>query len=106
MGYPHKESRMFARVVTFEGPAERLAEGAEQRFRSQVLPTLQQQAGFQGALVLLDRANGRLLGLTLWDTAEHLQAAGRAMNPTRDASAAEMGAGPATADDYEVVARV
>ena len=97
---------MFARIVTFEGPAERIAEGAEQRFRDRALPTLQQPAGFQGALLLLDRAKGRLLGLTLWDTAEHRQATSRVMDETRTASAAEMGAGPPTVDDYEVVVQI
>ena len=56
---------MHARVVTFQGSPEQVQQGAEQRFRERVLPTLQQQAGFKGAYVLLDRTRGKLLGITL-----------------------------------------
>jgi hypothetical protein len=56
---------MFAGVATFQGPPERLGEGVEQRFQEQVLPMFRQQTGFQRALVLLDRAGGKLVGISL-----------------------------------------
>lgn len=96
---------MIARVVTFQGPPEGIAERGAQGFNERILPTLRRQAGFQSALVLLDRAQGKLLGITLWDTEEHARAAAAALEPLRETSSAEMGATAATAETYEVVAR-
>ena len=94
---------MHARVVTFQGSPEQVQQGAEQRFRERVLPTLQQQAGFKGAYVLLDRTRGKLLGITLWESEEHAHRAMAAMEPIRDASAREMGAPSVAPEGYEVV---
>ena len=95
---------MHARIVTFEGSPERMqGEDPGRRFRERVLPTLQQQAGFKGAYVLLDRARGKLLGITLWESEQAAQDAMRAMEPVRDASAQEMGAPSVAPEGYEVV---
>ena len=94
---------MHARVVTFQGSPEQVQQGAEQRFRERVLPTLQQQAGFKGAYVLLDRTRGKLLGITLWESEEAAHRAMVAMEPIRDASAREMGAPSVAPEGYEVV---
>jgi hypothetical protein len=72
---------MHARVVTFEGSSERMqGEDPGRRFRERVLPTLQQQAGFKGVYVLFNRARGKLLGMTLWESEE---AARKAMEYSR-----------------------
>ena len=94
---------MHARVVTFQGSPEQIQQGAETRFRERVLPTLQQQAGFKGVYVLLDRARGKMLGITLWESEEAARGAMAAMEPIRTASAQEMGAPSVAPEGYEVV---
>ena len=97
---------MIARMISLQGPPEQLATGGERGFRELVLPALQQQAGFQGAYVLLDRTRGKLLGLTFWESEAHASAAGSVLDPIRDTHAAAMGAMASMADVYEVVAQV
>lgn len=95
---------MHARIVTFEASPERMqGMDRERHFRERVLPTLQQQAGFKGAYVLLNRERGRMLGITLWEDEQAAQGAMRAMEPIRDASAREMGAAAVAPEGYEVV---
>ena len=93
---------MHASIVTFQSSAERIGDRG-QGFRERVLPALQQQAGFQGAYVLLDRARGKLLGITLWESGQAAEAAMQAMEPMRNESAANMGAGPPAVEGYEVI---
>jgi hypothetical protein len=95
---------MHARIVTFEGSSERM-QGVDpgQHFRERVLPTLQQQAGFQRVYLLLDRTRGKLMGITLWESEETAQKAMQAMEPIRAASAQEMGAPSVAPEDYEVI---
>jgi hypothetical protein len=95
---------MQARVVTFEGSSQG-GPAAPQRFQQEVLPKLEAQSGFRGALVLLDRAGGKLLGITLWDSEGDREKATQAMEATRQANAASMGA-TSSAEDFEVVAQV
>jgi heme-degrading monooxygenase HmoA len=96
---------MSARVVTFQGSADGVATGAHERFRETVLPALQRQAGFAGALVLLQPTGGNVLGITLWESAEQAQAAGAALDRVRDANAEAMGATPTT-EVFQVLARL
>ncbi len=60
---------MRARVVTFQHQPGKIDE-ALQFFRESVLPELRQQAGFQGATVLVDRSNNKVVGITLWQRTE------------------------------------
>ena len=70
---------MFARITTIgEAPPERLDDMTHE-IREHVLPALRQQAGFSGFLVLLERASGKVLGLTLWESEQ-------AMNATEEAA--------------------
>ena len=93
---------MHARIVTFQSSPERIGDPG-QGFRERVLPELQQQAGFRGAYVLLDRAGGKLLGITLWENEQAAEAAMQVMEPMRKESAANMGAGPPAVEGYEVI---
>src|SRR5260370_42621343 len=65
----------FAHVVRFKAPMEQLLGIGMQGFRERVVPTLGELPGLRGTLVLLDRAEGEQLGITLWDTEEHARAA-------------------------------
>ena len=72
---------MFARVTTFSGTAEQMDEGLR-LYREQALPWLREASGFRGFIALVDSANGRSMGITLWATAEaaaDVDASGRSL---------------------------
>jgi heme-degrading monooxygenase HmoA len=59
---------MHARLSRFGGlDPERVDETVEQ-FREQALPQLQQQQGFHGITVGVNRRTGQALAITLWET--------------------------------------
>lgn len=53
---------------------------------SQVLTKLQQTDGFQGLYALADRASGKTMSITLWDSEEALRASEEAANRMRQDS--------------------
>jgi heme-degrading monooxygenase HmoA len=61
---------MFARVQSIHQPARKLGEmtmiAREQRPAAQGLP------GFRGFYYLVDRANGKALVISLWETEDHV----------------------------------
>jgi heme-degrading monooxygenase HmoA len=69
---------VFARVTIGEAPPERLDEGTHEIIEH-VLPALRMQEGFAGALVLVERGSGKVLGVTLWESEQ-------AMNATEEAA--------------------
>lgn len=79
---------MFARVTMGEGKPE-LVEAVIRNFRENVGPAAKKMVGFKGSYFLVDRKSGKILGIALWDTEEHLQASAQA--------AAQLGAGIAQA---------
>jgi heme-degrading monooxygenase HmoA len=64
---------MYARLVTGSIPSDRLEE-AVQLWRDQVLPSVRQQKGFRGVRLLVDRKNGKIASLGLWETEADFQA--------------------------------
>ena len=81
---------MFARVVTFHRAQPNGIDAANTLAREQVLPLLHEQPGYQGTLVLADRATGKQLGISLWDTAEHA-AGSPSFNAARGQSSKQLG---------------
>src|SRR5262245_6610252 len=101
-----KDGLMFANVVTFQRQPGRVDEGVR-RFREEVAPIMKQQAGFKGAYVLVDRASGKSLSVTLWETAEAAQAASAALVATRDRVSQEHGdTAPPSRELFEVAAQL
>jgi hypothetical protein len=100
-----EQAGMFARVVSFQHPPERL-DGVPRRLQDAVPPVMRQQAGFQNAYVLVDRASGKQLGISFWDTDEHAKAALASLDAIRTQSAQELGdRAPPTTEHFEVVVR-
>jgi heme-degrading monooxygenase HmoA len=65
---------MFSRVTLLEVDTVRAdPEDALERYRSDVLPLLREQRGYEGAFVLLN-PEGQGLIMTLWDDEEALEA--------------------------------
>ncbi len=92
---------MFARVSTFEGPPEQMDE-ALRHVREQVLPQIQQQDGFKGLIALGDRQNGKILGITLWESEQAMQASEEEANRLRSESAEAGGETVTGVERYEV----
>lgn len=68
---------MYARVNTFLGSPARFEEAIADA-RDNAVPAMQKIDGFQGLMVLLDRASGRSIGITFWDSEEELRASEQA----------------------------
>src|SRR5436305_1705214 len=77
---------MYARMSRIAGlPPERIDE-ARQYFEQQELPALEHQKGFDGVLVMVDRADGRATAITFWQTQEDMRASDRAADEARAAT--------------------
>ncbi len=57
---------MYARVTTTQYSPYRLEEGINIA-REHTLPAAQQQSGFKGYLMLVDRSTGKGITITLWE---------------------------------------
>lgn len=74
---------MYARVTTIQISPYRLDE-AIGTLREQVAPAMQQQDGFKGYLMLVDRSTGKSLNITLWEGEEDRQVTGQNSSYYRD----------------------
>lgn len=93
---------MHARVSTIQGSPDRIDEGTA-LIRSKVVPELERVDGFAGVLSLADRASGRSLTITLWESAEALRASEERANALRTAAAEDLGAtGEPVVERFEV----
>ena len=95
---------MYARMSRFAGlPPERIDETL-QGFEQGQLPAIEQQSGYKGVLVLVDRGEGKAAAITFWETMGDLRATDRLADQAREA--ARETAQPARepmVDRYEVV---
>ena len=92
---------MFARVTVVQGAPDKADAGVES-YNQQVLPALKSVDGYKGALLLIDRATGKGLGISLWETEEARRAGGAAVDEARKATIAAMGGTVPPVDEYEV----
>jgi heme-degrading monooxygenase HmoA len=92
---------MYGRVTRLEGSPDQIEQG-NQFMEQTILPAARQLEGFRGVLSLTDRANGRGLTVTLWDTEEAMQASEEAANRLRDEAAHAFGGTIVGVDRYEV----
>ena len=87
---------MYARHVTVHGSPDRVDQ-AVQSVRDDVLPVLRECAGYKGQLLLVDRAKGEAIGISLWDTEENMKASEEKVAAARQQTADQVGAGEAPA---------
>ncbi|HYT80635.1 MAG TPA: hypothetical protein VEQ37_15550 [Actinomycetota bacterium] len=93
---------MFARVTTLRGPSDRVDDGIK-AVQEQVIPAARQMKGFKGMLALADRSSGRMIGVTLWESEDDLQASDEAANQLRSGAAGAGGADIVSVERFEVV---
>ena len=92
---------MFARITTLTGSPER-AEEAIAEYRDTVIPFVRAEGG-RGTILLIDRDTGKGMGITLWESAEAMQASEERANELRASATETMGAGATpTVERYEV----
>jgi heme-degrading monooxygenase HmoA len=74
---------MYARVSRFAGlPPGRIEETIRQ-FQEGLLPVFEQQEGYGGVQVMVDRAEGKAAAITYWETAESLRASDKIADQAR-----------------------
>ena len=93
---------MFARVRVTQGVPDKLDEGIQQ-FRDAVVPSYKDVAGFKGGYMLVDRAKGKLIGVTLWATEADLHATEATSQRLRTAGSHAAGGAVQSVEVYEVV---
>jgi heme-degrading monooxygenase HmoA len=92
---------MHVRMTMMEGSSERLAEGLRE-IREDVLPQLQQQDGFKGFVVFDNRQSGELIGFSLWESEQAMQASEEVGDRTRREAAETLSDTIAGVERYEV----
>ena len=92
---------MHVRTTTMEVPPDKLDE-ALRYFREQDLPQMRQTDGFKGLIILVDRQSGKGLGMSLWESEDHLRATEAAANQGRGEVAEAAGVAPAGGEAFEV----
>jgi heme-degrading monooxygenase HmoA len=91
-----------ARLSYLEGSTDSLEAGVKS-FREQVVPGVRENGG-KAAYLLVDRATGKAIGVTLWESEDAMRASEEAANALRAQAAKEMHATAAPkVERYEVV---
>jgi hypothetical protein len=74
---------MHARMSRFAGlPPERI-EQTIREFEEGQLQALSQQPGYKGVMIGIDRAEGKSIAITFWETSENLRASDRLADQAR-----------------------
>ena len=92
---------MYARLVAGSIPSDQLDQ-AIQLWQDTVLPSVQQQKGFRSVRLLVDRKNGKIASLGLWETEADFQATVE-WNQNQVAKFANLFTAPPEVGGYEVV---
>lgn len=93
---------MYARVTVVEGSPDRIEAGID-AFNSQVLPAIKGVDGYKGAMLMVDRATGKGIGMSLWASEDARRKGGEAVAQARSATIQAMGGTEPPVQEYEVV---
>ena len=93
---------MFARVTTFEGPPEHV-DDFRHALVEHMLPAVRRLEGYQGMLILAERQGGKVLGLSLWESEEAMDASEEAAYWFRTYGAEAASERVTSVERYEVV---
>lgn len=91
---------MHARVSTYQGTSETIDRSVEQA--DEFVPVVRGMDGSRGMIYLVDRSSGKSLSITLWESAEAMQASEEAANRLRRDSSASAGDTIVDVERYEV----
>ncbi|MUL76609.1 hypothetical protein [Mycolicibacterium sp. CBMA 226] len=93
---------MYARSTTIHAQSSAIDAGVA-HLRDEVLPQLQGLEGFVGMSLLTDRASGRCIATTAWESEEAMNALAERVRPIRE-QAIKMFDAAATVDEWEIAA--
>jgi len=95
---------MYARMSRFAGlPPERI-EATIREFEEGQLKVLAEQPGYKGVMIGIDRAEGKSVAITFWESSENLRASDRIADKARqEALDAVKPSRAPIVDRYEVV---
>jgi hypothetical protein len=102
LGAEQGDGEVFARATFGEAPPERL-DKATQEILEHVLPALRIQDGFNGALILVERGSGKVLGVTLWESEQAMDATEEAAHWLRVFTAEAAGGMVTGVERYDVL---
>ena len=97
---------MYARVTTFRGSPGASEEALEQGLRmlkEQVVPAAQAVSGYKGVVAVGDRATGKAITLTLWESEGAMRESEAAANRLREDAARAMSEAIESVERYELV---
>jgi heme-degrading monooxygenase HmoA len=98
-----EEGAMHARMTTIQGQPDSVDDAIEQ-VKSGVLPVLDQQDGFKGFTVIVDRSSGKMIGTSYWESREAMEASEEAVQESRADAARSGGASSEpSVEHFEVV---
>lgn len=92
---------MFAQVNSVQTATDKLA-GLVQWAEEQ-LPAAREAPGFKGLYLLADRQTGKVVTISLWDSAGDLRQNQARGAQVREKASSELGIAPTPVDIYEVV---
>jgi heme-degrading monooxygenase HmoA len=92
---------MFARVNSVQTATDKLA--GLVKFSEERFPDAREAPGFKGFYLLADRQNGKLVSISLWDSADDLRQFEARGTQVRKEASSELGIAPTPVDIYEVV---
>jgi heme-degrading monooxygenase HmoA len=90
-----------ARISVLEGASDSIDEGIR-LIQQQIVPAAADISGWRGIIGLVDRANGRSLTITFWDSEESLAASEAWADQARSEAAEAMAESITAVDRYEV----
>lgn len=96
---------MFTRVTVVQGSPEN-ADRAVAAIQDQAAPAVRQIPGLTGAYWGVDRATGKAISFTIFDTEESMRASDEMASEIRERAVAAAGAQILSVDTYEVVAQI
>ena len=96
---------MFARLTLLEGPPERY-DDAVRTIREQALPGLREIPGLVASYIGFDRATGKAMGLSIFDTEESLHTSEEVTEWLRKSSGEAAGAHVVAVERYEIVGHI
>jgi len=92
---------MYARIAFGTGQPDKIDE-VSKIIRDSVIPAFKKQKGSRKYLFLTDRATGKVMTISLWDTETEMKANEKEYHQTQFAKVAPFATGPATTEFYEV----
>ena len=92
---------MIARINSVQTAADKVA--GLVKWAEEQLPAARETPGFKGLYLLADRQSGKIVTISLWDSADDLRQNEARGAQVRNEASSELGIAPTPVDIYEVL---